>query len=217
LPYYGNYHFAHLVCRIPECLQYERLIYHPDFLRFHTLLVDNAKRIGKVFQTNLCEHFAVAIYPGLLNDLDAGETSIAAELFKSGRREHDVIWQIIHHRMYSQIQAIARGKGTMEGIRLWVDLFNRFMEFGTASTAPSFLSIRFGDARTFAPYFLKQVLLARVSGKPCAVLLDEFRQMIDRYLETNERRESLDQGSVAQLVEWVQLYDSGIEKDEPEE
>ena len=157
MSYSGTYYFGHVLCEMPSRGRYERLTYHHDLLRFHTDLVESAKRAARGFRDAFSAYFRLAGYPELLADLDPGEIGLAAELAKNGRPERDIIWQVINHRMFKQVRDIARGTAGMEGVEAWVGLFNRFMECGVARATggPPTLRIYCAEGRAVRPLFLR--------------------------------------------------------------
>lgn len=211
---YKKYHFAHVVCKLPAQEAEEYLTYHPDFLRFHTRLVERAKDVGKRFRGIHQEDFRTADFPGLLDNVDVGERSIVEELFRSGRREDEVIWQVINYRMYRQIQAIARGTGTAAGINAWVELFNAFMKCGIAGLGEeSSLHIYFFDAPGFVSYFLPHITVAATSEKPGFEPLRAEAEGISLFLKACLRGTSLDDLPFSHFLAWVDLYRSVIERE----
>ncbi len=155
------------------------------------------------------EGFRKAQYPGLLDGLDTGEQSIAGELSKSGRREDEVIWQIINYRMYRQIHAIAAGKGTSDGIMSWVHLFNAFMKCGAFNQGcDSSLLLHFAIVERFAPYFIDHILTCIDHGRPGFEVFKEEKGRMACLLEQNREKPVFDDDSFAQFLQWVQLYQS---------
>ncbi len=213
MPYEGTYHFAHFVCSMHTRPRGEQLVYHHDLLRFHTRLVDAAKKWARAFRASYDGAFKKAAYGELLSRIDESEASIAHELFKNGRGGDDVVWQIINFRMYRQIQAIAKGEGSLQGIDAWVGLFNDYMQCGTApasrkgSVSPT-LRVRFGEAEAFARYFLAHVTATLRNEKPCAALFDHMTGPMDTFVEVHRNTERFDPGAGEQFLEWVRMYDS---------
>jgi hypothetical protein len=193
----------------------EQLVYHHDFLRFHTRLVDAAKKWARAFRASYDGAFKTASFAGLLGRIDASETSVAEELFRNGRGADDVVWQIINFRMYRQIQACARGEGTLEGVAGWVDLFNDFIRCGTESVSgkagisPA-LSLRIGDAEGFARYFLVRIVSTLGADKPCAGLFEHLTAPMGRFIEAHRETERFDMDAGEQLLRWVEIYDAAV-------
>ncbi len=191
----------------------EQLVYHHDFLRFHTRLVDAAKKWARAFRASYDGAFKKASFADLLNRIDASEASVAEELFKNGRGADDVVWQIINFRMYRQIQACARGEGTLEGVAGWVDLFNAFARCGTesasrkANVSPA-LSLRIGDAEGFARYFLVRIVSTLGTEKPCAALFEHLTVPMGSFIETHRETERFDMDAGEQFLKWVEMYDA---------
>ncbi len=191
----------------------EQLVYHHDFLRFHTRLVDAAKKWARAFRASYDGAFKKASFAGLLNRIDASESSVAEELFRNGRGADDVVWQIINFRMYRQIQACAKGEGTLQGVAGWVDLFNAFARCGTESASrkavvsPA-LSLRIGDAEGFARYFLARILATAGPDKACAALFEDLTRAMSSFIEMHRNTERFDTNSGEQFLKWVQMYDA---------
>jgi hypothetical protein len=203
------YYFAHIFCRLPSGRGFERLIHHHDLLSFHTRLVDGAKIAAKSFRSALDDYFRLAFYPsGLLAELDEGELSMAAELVKYGRPDRDVIWQIINHRMFREIRAIAKGTETLDGIVCWVDLFNRFMECGASAAGdePPVLRIRFGDTDSFAPHFIRHLVSLLTVDRPCRPLFGDVVGVMEGLLLAHGDRPIRDEATVDLFLGWVNLY-----------
>lgn len=206
MPYCGTYYFGHLVCEVSGRRQYDCLLYHHDFLRFHTQLVERAKKMGKRFRAMHEEQFQRAEYPELLDDLNVGEQSIVDELLKNGRRRDEAIWQVINYRMYRQIQAIASGKGSPEGVAAWVGLFNGFMKSVAPACASSVL-VRFDVKEEFVPYLIDHVLTCLDRGRSCLhPFQDERKKMADFLGKIREKPP--DEEHFAQFLEWTRLYQS---------
>ena len=215
LSYSGTWYFGHIICEMSPRSRYEQLTYHHDLLRFHTDLVERAKGAARGFRDIFSEYFRLAAYPELLGDLDPGEISLAAELGKNGRPEHDVIWQVINYRMFRQVRAIARGTARMEGIEAWVGLFNRFMRCGVARvrTDPPCLRIYCAETEPFAPYFCDHVASRLAGDKPCSPLFEDLRQVMDKLRRVSLRRAAFDQASLDQLLQWVGRYGETVRQE----
>jgi len=216
LSYSGTCYFGHIVCEMPSRGRYERLTYHHDLLHFHTDLVEQAKRAARSFREAFSEYFRLAGYPELLGNLDPGEISLSAELFKNGRPEDDVIWQVINYRMFRHIRAIAGGTAGMEGIDAWVGLFNRFMECGVARVRvrPPTLRIYCAEAEQFAPYFCDHVSSRLAGDRPCSPLFEDLRQVMERLRRASQRHTAFDQASLDQLLQWVGRYSEAVRQEE---
>ena len=208
MSYTGTWYFGHMVCEMPGRSRCERLFLDHDALRFHTVLVENAKKAARTFRGAFSEYFRLAAYPALLAHLDHGEISLCAELSRNGRREHDMVWQVINHRMFRQVRAIASGASGMEGMEAWVSLFNRFMERGAARVAknPPSLRIYCARAEKFVPYFCDHVAPRLCRDMPCSPLFDDLREAMEGLCRASEMHRILDQASLDVLLQWAGRY-----------
>lgn len=213
MPRHDKYHFAHLKWNVSGGEYYDNLLYHHNFLRFHTQLVECSKRVGKKYCSIHSDQFQAADYPGLLDTLDAGEQSIVDELLKNGRRQDEIVWQVINYRMYRQIQTIARGSTSIDGIASWVRLYNGFMESaGRRVQEKSSLRIYMADSHSFAVYFLEHILDGIKNRTACLEPFFAQEGEMSRMLE-NLQSSAFPETSFDRFLEWVQLYQTVASKD----
>lgn len=214
MPSCREYYFAHLACLCSGQAVHEQVIYHRSFLRFHTQLVERAKRMAKRFRALYGAELRLGCLPAFLSGLDGGEQSIVDELTRNGRREDEVLWQVINYRMYRQIQAIAKGKGTVEGIHSWVGPFNSFMQCGKPDQGEQRnLRIYCADGEGFAPYFLERITACVAAEKEGFLTFKAEATEIARFLETRRQGAPFDEPSFDRFLTWVDLYKSMIEQE----